>query len=161
MNSSFVTAVLAVGVAAIPLFGGRSVVLWLGGLGAVLVVASVLTGNVRLLTLGAIAYLGEAMVSIDSSSDWTWWVVGFAAALLVLLDVGVGTIERRAGQPGAHGPHLLRELTLGTLGLGVGALVLLLAQLPLDRGVLMQAAGIGAVTALLLGLAHLTRQEPR
>jgi hypothetical protein len=161
VNSITVTAVLAVGVAAVPLFGGRSVVLWLGGLAAVLVVASVLTGNVRLLTLGAIAYLGEAMVSIDSSSDWTWWVVGFAAVLLVLLDVGVGTIERRVGQPGAHGPHLLRELTLGTLGLGVGALVLLLAQLPLDRGVLMQAAGIGAVTALLLGLAHLTRQEPR
>lgn len=159
MNSVATTALLAVALAMVPVLSGRYVVLWLGTFGVLLSVASVVTGRVQLLTLGAILFLGEAVAAMDAVSNWSWWVVGFAGGLLLLLDVGVGTIERRTTQPGALGSQLLREIALGVLGLGVGALVLVLAQLPLEGGVLMQAAGIGAVAALLLGLAHLTRQE--
>ena len=159
MNSITTTVLLAVGVAAVPTLAGRPTVLWLGAVGALLTVGSVFAGRVFLLAFGAMAYLGEATAAIGASSDRSWWVAGFAGGLLVLLDVGVGTMERRTRQAGAHGPQLLRILALAALGLTVGVLVLLLAKLPIEGGVLMQAAGIGAVTALLLGLVQLDRQK--
>lgn len=130
-----------------------------GVIGIVLGVGGSVTGRVALLAMSATAFLVEVVVALDPSESPAWWTVGWAALLFIFLDVGAGFAERRDRLPGALGRQALRVSGLAVGVAVVAALVVAAAQAPLERGLLVQAAGLGAAATLLLTVGVLARES--
>jgi len=159
VNSVWTATLVAVALAAFPLLvggnGGLPTVL--GTVGVAAVIGAVFTGRIGLLIVGALFFLGQVVVVLEGEVESTWWTVGYAAGLLILLEVAVGAIELRAGAAGSAGPQLVRIVAVGSLAAVAALAVFAIAELPLERGLLVQAAGVGAMAALVLGVALLAR----
>jgi len=159
VNSVWTATLVAVALAAFPLLvggnGGLPTVL--GTVGVAAVIGAVFTGRIGLLIVGALFFLGQVVVVLEGEVESTWWTVGYAAGLLILLEVAVGAIEYRAGAAGSAGPQLVRIIAVGSLAAIAALSVFGIAELPMERGLFVQAAGVGAMAALVLGVALLAR----
>ncbi|MDF1595545.1 MAG: hypothetical protein P1T08_05545 [Acidimicrobiia bacterium] len=152
---------VAVGLAIMPVLVGRSgpAPVALGVIGITLGVGGSVAGRVALLAMSATVFLVEVAVALDPSEGAAWWTVGWAALLFVFLDAGAGLVERRDRLPGALGRQAPRMFGLAVGVAVVAALVLTAAQAPLERGLLVQAAGLGAAATLLLTVGVLARED--
>jgi hypothetical protein len=130
-----------------------------GVAGIVLGVGGVVGGWGGLLAMSATAFLVQVAVALDSTESPAWWTVGWAALLFIFLDAGAGLVERRDRLPGASGRQAPRAFGLAVCVAAVVALVEAVAQVPLERGVLVQAAGLGAAATLLLTVALVARED--
>lgn len=159
MNSVWTATLVAVALAAFPLIvgGNAGLPIALGTLGVVVAIGAVFTGRIGLLVIGALFFLGQVVVVLEGEVASTWWTVGYAAGLLILLEVAVGAIEYRAGVAGSAGPQLVRIIAIGALAAVAALMVFAIAELPLERGLFVQAVGVGAMAALVLGVALLVR----
>ena len=159
MNSVWTATLVAVALAAFPLLvgGNDGLPIVLGAVGVAAVIGAVFTARIGLLIVGAVFFLGQVVVVLEGEVESTWWTVGYAAGLLILLEVAVGAIELRAGAAGSAGPQLVRIVAVGSLAAVAALAVFAIAELPLERGLLVQAAGVGAMAALVLGVALLAR----
>lgn len=159
MNSVWTATLVAAGLAAFPvLVGGKAgLPMVLGIVGVVIAIGAVLTGRIGLLVFSALFLLGQVVAVLEGGDASTWWTVAYAAGLLIFLEVAVGAIEYRSGAAGAAGPQLARITALAALAAVAALMVLAIAELPLERGLLVQAAGVGAMAALVLGVALLAR----
>lgn len=129
----------------------------LGTVGVLVAIGAVFTGRIGLLVVGALFFLGQVVVVLDGEVGSLWWTVGYAAGLLVFLEVAVGVIEYRAGAAGSAGPQLARIVAVGALAAVAALSVYVISELPLERGLFVQAAGVGAMAALVLGVARLVK----
>jgi len=153
--------IVAVGLAVMPALLGqiRPAPVALGVIGIGLGVGGLVTGRVALLATSATAFLVEVAAALDPSENPAWWTVGWAALLFIFLDAGAGLVERRERLPGASGRQAPRAFGLAVCVAAVVALVEAVAQVPLDRGLLLQAAGLGAAATLLLTVALVARED--
>ena len=144
-----------------PAMAGRSgaVVLSFGVLGFLVAVGGLLAGRVALIALSGVAFLAQAVFALEPGLASAWWMIGYGAALFVFLDIGSGVVERRDRLPGAFGPQIWRSAMLALGAAGISAMVLLLARSPIERGILVQAAGVGAAATLVLAVARVARDR--
>jgi len=138
---------------------GRSgtFVLIFGVLGFLLAVGGVVAGRIALIALSGSVFLSQAVFALEPGLASAWWMVGYGAALFVFLDIGSGVVERRDRLPGAFGRQLWRIAALALGAAGISAMVLLLARAPIEHGILVQAAGVGAAATLVLAVARVAR----
>lgn len=159
MNSVWTATLAAAALAALPLIVGgmAGLPIVLGIIGVAIAIGAVFTGRIGLLVVGALCLLGQVVVVLDTEVGSPWWTVGYAAGLLMYLEVAVGAIEYRAGAAGSAGPQLVRIVAIGGLAAVAALSVFVIGELPLERGLFVQAAGVGALAALVLGVARLVK----
>jgi hypothetical protein len=137
---------------------GRSggLVVGLGVLGSVVAIGGAIAGQLAVIGAGVVVYLVQAVSALEPGGEFAWWTVGYAVLLFAFLDVGAGVTEYRRRLPGAVGRQTARIVALSLSVAALAGLVLVVAGVPLERGILVQAAGLGAAAALMLAVAWVT-----
>ena len=130
----------------------RGLFLFVGVVGAGVLLVAVLTGTPGVVGLGLLILFAEYAGSLVAAERLDWGAPVYAAALLLLGETACSLAGRHPAT--GEGP---RSLVVAVLALASGLVVLGLAALPLPHGVLVQALGVGAASAVLLGLASLAR----
>ncbi len=100
----------------------------------------------------------QLTLSLGAQPGPEWWTVGSAVLMLAFVDSAAGASERRRCLPGAYGPQLWRLVRLAAAAAVTAGVVLVLSRSPIERGLLVQAAGLGAAAALVLTVALLARE---
>jgi hypothetical protein len=137
----------------------------LGIIGAFAVVglAVVLALRIPVLIAPALALLGAEYAALFLLRDDTIDVRAplYGAGFLVVAELAFGALELRAGtpEPGlvARRAGILVAVALG--GILAGLIVLAAASVPLNGGVGLEAVGIAAAVALLVGLGRVAARS--
>ncbi|MDH5373114.1 MAG: hypothetical protein OEX97_09245 [Acidimicrobiia bacterium] len=163
MISEWPVILLAFAVVALPALVGKSgaAVFSLGILGFVLAVGAVFAGRIVLIAVSALVFLTQVLVALEPGSASGWWIIVYSAGFFIYLDAGSGVVERRNRLPGAFGRQISRIGVLTLLVTCISAIVLVFARAPIEHGILVQAAGLGAAATLVLVVAQLARGGAR
>ncbi len=158
MSLPLIAASSAVGVAVLPVLGGDggAVVITLGAGGLLAAVVGLFVDRQGMVAFAGVLFSIQLTMSLGAAQEW--WTVGWAVLLLVFLDSAAGVSERRRRLPGAFGPQLWRLVRLAAVAAATAGAVLVLAGSSIERGLLVQAAGLGAAAALVLTVALLARE---
>lgn len=130
-----------------------------GALAAVLIALAPLVGRGGLLTAAALLLLIQAALVLQPGSIAAWWTIVWAVGIFGVLELGEMALERRRSAAGSVGSQWHR---FGLLAVFIGLVstgVVLVGLIPLERGILVQAAGVGALTVLAFGSAAAIRRR--
>lgn len=122
--------------------------------------AAVVIGAPRAVGWAAVMLLVQYGTSLVSREGVDPGAPVYAAVLYLTVELAHASVERRNRIPG---PSVLplREVgrlpVLGVAAWGIAGLVVALASLPVEYGLLVQVAGVGAAAALLTTLIMLVR----
>jgi hypothetical protein len=130
--------------------------------GVALMIVALVRGVPRVVGWAAVILLAQYGLSLVSRAAVDPLAPVYAATLLLMVETAYSSLEWRARLAGPSGTPIQavgRLLALGLAGLGLAALVLALASVPLAYGLLVQVAGVGAAAAVLTTLITLVRRR--
>ena len=130
--------------------------------GVALMIAALVIGVPRVVGWSAVMLLAQYGLSLVSRGGVDPLAPVYAAALFLMVETAYASLERRAQIAGLSGMlprEVGRFLALGLASLGLAALVLALASVPVAYGFLVQVAGVGAAAAVLTTLIMLVRRR--
>ncbi len=128
--------------------------------GVVLIIAALVIGAPRTVGWAAAMLLVQYGISLVSRDGVDPGAPVYAAVLLLTVEMAYASLERRRRIPGPSGMRLRglgRLPVLAVVGWAMAALVVVLASLPVEYGLLVQVAGIGAAAAVVTTLIMLIR----
>jgi hypothetical protein len=140
----------------------RQLVRLIGISGAALMISAMVTGAAWVVGWATVMLFVQYALSLISRTSSDTWAPLYAVGLVLMVESAYASLERRARIPGVSGRfgrEVIRLLVLGVAAGGLTAGVLALASLPVEYGLLVQVAGVGAAAAVLTTLILLVRQR--
>jgi hypothetical protein len=134
----------------------------IGLAGGALMIAGMVVGSPWVVGWATVVLLFQYGLSLIARPAADLWAPLYAAGLLLMVEAGYASLERRAriaGLSGALGREAGRLTALGVAAAALSALVLALASVPVAYGLLVQVAGVGAAAAVLTTMVLLVRRR--